>query len=48
MSVTGFQLITGTEISPTGMFGGEMNTTMNLILIKKKKLNLNHLPFLLL
>ena len=26
MSVTGFQLNTGTEVNATGMFGGEMNS----------------------
>ncbi len=38
MSVTGFQLITGTEISPTGMFGGEMNTTNELNPDQKKEI----------
>jgi hypothetical protein len=38
MSVTGFQLITGTEINPTGMFGGEMNSSDELKTDQKKEI----------
>jgi len=38
MSVTGFQLITGTEINPTGMFGGEMNSSDELNTDQKKEI----------
>ena len=38
MSVTGFQLITGTEVNPTGMFGGEMNATDEMDTDEKKEI----------
>jgi len=38
MSVTGFQLITGTEVNPTGMFGGEMNSSDELNTDQKKEI----------
>lgn len=38
MSVTGFQLITGTEVNPTGMFGGEMNSSDELSTDQKKEI----------
>jgi hypothetical protein len=38
MSVTGFQLITGTEVAPTGMFGGEMNTSDEFNVDQKKEI----------
>jgi hypothetical protein len=38
MSVTGFQLITGTEINPTGMFGGEINSSDELNTDQKKEI----------
>lgn len=38
MSVTGFQLITGTEVSPTGMFGGEMNSDDEFNTDQKKEI----------
>lgn len=38
MSVTGFQLITGTEVTPTGMFGGEMNSPDELNADQKKEI----------
>ena len=37
MSITGFQLITGTEIKASGMFGGEMNTTSETDVDQKKE-----------
>lgn len=38
MSVTGFQLITGTEVNATGMFGGEMNSSDEPNMDKKKEI----------
>jgi len=38
MSVTGFQLITGTEVKPTGMFGGEMNSSDEMGTDEKKEI----------
>jgi hypothetical protein len=38
MSVTGFQLITGTEVNPTGMFGGNMNSADELNTDQKKEI----------
>ena len=38
MSVTGFQLITGTEVNATGMFGGEMNSSDELNSDQKKEI----------
>ena len=46
MSVTGFQLITGTEISPTGMFGGEMNSSDELNTDEKKEIESQPLALL--
>ena len=46
MSVTGFQLITGTEISPTGMFGGEMNSSDELNKGEKKEIESQPLALL--
>ena len=38
MSVSGFQLITGTEVKATGMFGGDMNSTNELSADQKKEI----------
>jgi hypothetical protein len=38
MSVTGFQLITGTEVNATGMFGGEMSSSDELNTDQKKEI----------
>jgi hypothetical protein len=38
MSVTGFQLITGTEVNAAGMFGGEMNSSDELNSDQKKEI----------
>ena len=38
MSISGFQLITGTEVDAKGMFGGEMNSTDELSTGEKKEI----------
>jgi hypothetical protein len=38
MSITGFQLITGTEVNAAGMFGGEMNSSDELNSDQKKEI----------
>jgi hypothetical protein len=38
MSVTGFQLITGTEVNPSGMFGSEMNSNDEFNTAEKKEI----------
>lgn len=37
MSITGFQLITGTEVNASGVFGGELNTTNEASTEQKKE-----------
>lgn len=37
MSISGFQLITGTEVNASGMFGGEFNTTNEMNPEQKKE-----------
>lgn len=37
MSITGFQLITGTEVKASGMFGGDFNTTAETDVDQKKE-----------
>jgi hypothetical protein len=39
MSITGFQLITGTEVKASGMFGGDMNTSDELNADQKKEID---------
>lgn len=38
MSISGFQLITGTEVDAKGMFGGEMNSSDELSTDEKKEI----------
>ena len=38
MSISGFQLITGTEVDATGMFGGEMNPSDEMGTDEKKEI----------
>ena len=38
MSISGFQLITGTEVDAKGMFGGEMNSTDEMGTDEKKEI----------
>ncbi len=46
MSISGFQLITGTEVTPTGMFGGEMNSSDELNTDEKKEIESQPLALL--
>jgi hypothetical protein len=46
MSISGFQLITGTEVKADGMFGGEMNSTDELNTDQKKEIESQPLALL--
>lgn len=46
MSISGFQLITGTEVKASGMFGGEMNSTNEMDADQKKEIESQPLALL--